>query len=153
MNSLTQRNTILNLIYSAPLLLWFLSSLYFSGWSHASLSPLFQALLPALVFCQLGSMLLTLLDADRASVAEILAASFQALFYPAPLLVLIWLGEEASLRQIILAEFSVIFVALVTLLIIFSTRAFSPMITRALLFVELILLWNLRHFWLPWMGL
>jgi hypothetical protein len=151
MKTLFQRNAVLNLVYFIPLLLWLLPSLYFADWNESAHSLLFGELLRILIFCQLGVLLISLLDAENITPSEIIATQIQTIFFPAPLLVLAWLSGQISIEQIIFAEISLIIVATVITLFFIGTRIlFSPLILKTLLFIMLLMLWNFRYFWMQW---
>jgi hypothetical protein len=151
MKTLFQRNAVLNLVYFIPLLLWLLPSLYFADWNESAHSLLFGELRRILIFCQLGVLLISLLDVENISPSEIIATQIQTIFFPAPLLVLAWLSGQISIEQIIFAEISLIIVATVITLFFIGTRIlFSPLILKTLLFIMLLMLWNFRYFWMQW---
>ena len=155
----SRRALIVSIVYSIPLLIWFIAQLQFIDWNTASLQSLFLQTLFAVLLLQFFSIALLLINHPEGNWRDNSLAVIHILLFPLPFMSLSWLTGSASL-SILLKSFVCLSSAAVLLFFIQQGSQLIPdrikiigtlfTLTQILLAV---MLWNFRHIWWNWLVL
>jgi len=157
--SQSRRALILSIVYSIPLLIWFITQLQFIDWNTANLQSLFRQTLFAVLLLQFFSIALLLINHPGDNWQDNALAVIHTLLFPLPLMSLFWLTGSASL-SILLKSLLCLGSSAVLLLLIQQGSQLIPdrikiigtLFTLSQILLA-VMLWNSRHIWWNWLVL
>jgi len=150
---------VLSIIYSLPLIIWFVTQLQFIEWSTANLQSLFRQTLFGLFLLQAFTTALLFINHPGSTWQDDALGVTHILLFPLPFLTLIWLTGSVSLSVILKNLALVSSLGIFALLLQQCCRLIPArknlLQTGGSLAVILmaVIIWNYRQLWWIWLDL
>lgn len=157
--SQSQRALIISIVYSIPLLIWFITQLQFIDWNTANLQSLFRQTLFAVLLLQFFSIALLLINHPGDNWRDNALAIIFTLFFPLPFMSLFWLTGSASITILMKSFAWLASLSFLLLLIHQGSQLIPDRIKFIGTFFTLsqivlaVMLWNFHHIWWNWLVL